>query len=184
MLKRRSTKNSSRRTAELTNLVSASIRPKVGSTRLAADQDLRALGLQMLPTARPIQFGSPSSSSITSSQGSGGLLSNLLSSGSSSVVSGLIGGGLFGFLGKSLVAGLGGLFAPSKQEFEPLSRFSLPESQNIAVDVAQSRIFDRPAAAARLNVSRGYSDRNTEILRTVKQALLTSNQLNDIISEL
>lgn len=184
MSKRKSTKSGASRASDLTNLVSASIRISKTSTKLAANRELTSLGLQVNPQARSIQFGSPSSSGTTARQGSNGLLSGLLKSNSSSAISGLIGGGLFGFLGKSLVSGLGDLFGSSTSELDPLVRFELPESQNSTVDVGANRPSGQTTATPQVVAGRSYSDRNALIIRTVKQALLTSSQLNDIISEI
>ena len=110
MSKRKNIRSGSSRASELTSLVSASIKSSKTSTKLAANRELNSLGLQVAPLARSIQFGSPSSSG-SSGQGSSGLLSGLLTHNSTGTISGLIGGGLFGFLGITFGGWIGYLIA-------------------------------------------------------------------------
>ena len=152
---------------------------------ISADRELKRLGSQVGFEAKPIEFGSPSNAGGSSQKSSGGLLSQLLTRQSSSVISGLVGGGLFGLVGHSLFSGIGSLFGGAKQLDDPLERFSLPDSQNRTLDVAMSQAKQVQQASGNTNANgQGYSDRNAEIVRVVKQALLTSSQLNDIISEI
>lgn len=183
MPKRKITRSNRTRSSALTNLVSASINASKKTSALAANRELQALSLQATSSARSLQFGSPSSAGTTSGP-SNGLLSGLLSRGANSAVSGLVGGGVFGLLGKSIVSGLSDLFGSSSNESVPLTRFALPESQNITVDVSQTRASAGRGFSNGSSFSRGYKGPNSDVISAMKQALLTSSELSDIISEI
>jgi hypothetical protein len=146
------------------------------------------------PKEQSIQFGHPSSTSTgTSTQNSGsawkGLLTNALSGGASSALSS------FGGVG-SLISGLAGLFAgSSKPQLPPLTLFTLPSSQEqtsyVHTDaVKTSAASTGPAyTTASVNPSGAQSSATSvtdgaAIAAAVKNALLTSNTLRDVITEL
>ena len=165
------------------SLISAAKVSGKTSGSISMDRELRRLGVQIASEAKPIHFGTPSRTAGSSQKSSGGLLSQLLRKTSSQGVSGLVGSGLLGVFGKSLISGVGSLVGGSAVEMPAVNRFSLPDSQNRTIDIGSSRSL-RATETTTSPSNQTYSDRNAEIVRVVKQALLTSSQLNDVISEI
>ena len=133
----------------------------------------------------------------------------LLKSSLSSGASGALGGGVLQALGGlgGIVSGIAGLFAGSKKTLQPLTAFQLPSSKNLTRGVGGRAGTAQPvttfggatkAAAANPVYSNiqnslktsgisgaGSSQyQNQQIAQAVKQALLTSSSLNDVIAEI
>ena len=146
-----------------------------------------------------LSFGKPSSSSTSTSSGIswGNLLSQSASSG---VASAFTGGGLgsIGGLG-GLISGIANLFGGSSSSTPPpLTLFTLPNSINQTFDVNSSTTSAQPGASASNspvyttpgvvnNTSHAVSvaTMNTAgVAQAVKNALLTSSSLGDVIAEI
>ncbi|HLH01676.1 MAG TPA: hypothetical protein VKX25_02820 [Bryobacteraceae bacterium] len=136
-----------------------------------------------------IKFGSPSDNRTTTSSTSnnwGRLLSQAARGGISSVFGG--GGGILGAIGGlgGILSGIFSLFGSGKKSPPPLSLFQLPSSQAQTVYLAPhaqsgpapSHIYGTSAAQPTLQYH------SAEVAQAVKQALLTSSSLNDVIAEL
>jgi len=154
----------------------------------------------MLPTS--IQFGSPSSTRTSLSSTTGTGWSKLLTQTASGGLASALGGGLgsIGGLG-SLVSGIVGLFGGgSKSSLPPLERFQLSASQTETVYVSSKTISGQDAAMGQTAAKNGVgiygsgggqastaanpSYDTGQIAQAVKQALLNSSSLNDIIAEI
>lgn len=159
-------------------------------------------------TPRGITFGTPSSSS-TKSTSSGSEWSNLFKQATSSGVSSVFSGtfGSIGGLG-SLISGLVGLFGSGgKSTPPPLVRFQLPDSQQQTVyvnternAVYQGSVVENTGASSSnsgIYASSGVTtntqsasnpqwiqDHSSQIAQAVKNAILNSNSLNDVIAEI
>ncbi|MBV9157703.1 MAG: hypothetical protein JO097_15675 [Acidobacteriaceae bacterium] len=182
---------------QLTNVRS----PKLGSP---GDSKASSIGAKDMPTS--INFGRPSGRSTSSSQ-SGSGWTNLLKESASGGVSGALGGGLesIGGLG-FLVSGLLNLFGGGngKKTPPPLIDFQLPASQEQTMYLSsRGNVAYQGAAEETPNPSTGYTgiytsparttppstvqvsqNRNAEIVQAVKNALLNSSSLNDVIAEI
>ena len=136
-----------------------------------------------------IKFGSPSNNRPQASS-TGSSWTKLVNRAARGGVSGAFGGG--GLLGA--VGGLGGilsgvihLFGSSKKTPPPLSLFQLPDAQDQTVYVGTHQTAQQTSAgvysttASQQPSMQYHSD---EIAQAVKQALLTSSSLNDVIAEL
>ncbi len=173
-----------------------------GSGKPPAPTDLKS---QSLSTAGKvtggIKFGSPSSNRTTASQGASEW-ANLLKQTASGGISSAFGGGLLSAIGGvgGLVSSIAGLFGGSKKTEAPLTLFQLPNSQAQTVFVSS-----KSAGSASLNTSSGgvsgssngsssttgqavqsqtFQNQSVEIAQAVKQALLNSSSLNDVIAEI
>ena len=152
------------------------------------DRSVKSLGLSELVTAKPIDFGQPSRSSR-----SGGGASSTRS------VTSLLENGLLSFVGGgfgigSLISGIEGLFGEREKPEPDLVRFALPDSQNRSMSIGQGRdaeISGKPGSSASSNGSpsassmdsQWFMDHSADIAKAVKDAMLHSNSLNDVISE-
>lgn len=169
---------------------------------LGRSSETRATGLndRILPTS--IQFGSPSSTRTTSSTTTGTGWSKLLTQTASGGLASALGGGLgsIGGLG-SLVSGIVGLFSGgSKSSLPALERFQLSASQAETVYVSSKTISGQDAAMSQTTSKNGGGIYGSgggqtskasnpsydagQIAQAVKQALLNSSSLNDIIAEI
>jgi hypothetical protein len=155
-----------------------------------AARDLNRLRVGAQKTsARALSFGSPSDkgnrSSSTTSNGTN--WSRLLGSTSSRGISDLLsGGGLLtaglDYLSGGIASLLGGV---SQSESEPLTRFALPNTldQNISVNGAQMTGTANAPGVYAQSVQLSQASKSA-IVQTVKNAILTSSSLNDVIGEL
>ena len=166
------------------------------SLKIGASGDLTRLQVGSQSSAKPIQFGSPSDkgNKSSSSRKTGSTWTGLLDSVASGGISDLLGGG--GFLSAGLdylSSGIASIFGGNTQTVpEPLTRFALPngQDQTIYFDARQSG----SQASASSSVVSGIYDSSqssrlnqaskAEIIQTIKNALLTSSSLNDVIGEL
>ncbi len=167
--------------------------------------DIRASTISGSTEAKGIQFGGPSStrSSSTSTQsGWSKLLTQVATNGAASAFGSALGsiGGL-----SSLISGIFHLFGggSSKATLPPLVRFQLPTSQTETAYIgAQSRTVLQGAATEQsirsstqpiyapaethktANTSSSVTYDTAAITQAVKQALLNSSSLNDVIAEI
>jgi hypothetical protein len=167
----------------MTHLIGSSLAPSAvgGQTgsqlRVGTDGALKSLGFNSKDVATGIQFGSPSSSRVPSASGSNEwnkLLKQTISSG----VAGAGGGGAFGLLGSvtgvgGLISGFLSLFGGGKSAPPPLTTFQLPQTQQQSISIGSSG----QSGTALIYQS-------TQIAQAVKQALLNSSSLNDVIAEI
>jgi hypothetical protein len=165
------------------------------SLKVGTSGDLTRLQVGSLSRAKAIQFGSPSDSGKknSSSNKTGSTWTGLLESFSTGGISDLLGGG--GFLSSGLdylSSGLQSIFGGNTQSApEPLSRFAPPDFQDQTIYVNAPPTAH--GAASSTVVSGAYADSQpsqlnqasrAEIVQTIKNALLTSSSLNDVIGEL
>lgn len=165
--------------------------------------DTKASGINGSVEAKSIQFGSPSStkaSSTTTGSGWGTLLNQFASGGAANILGNSLGS--VGGLG-SLVSGIVNLFGGSKQAPPALVRFQLPASQTETAYIgSQSRSVLQGAASEQSirsttqpiyassgtpkssNTSPAVTYDTAAISQAVKQALLNSSSLNDVIAEI
>ena len=160
-----------------------------------AMQDLQKLAMGTRSIDHAINFGKPSSfSSAGTPKSTGsdwtGLVQKTITSGASQI----LGGGLLGSGFSSAFSALFHLFGGGTQVHTPaLDRFSLPAIEQRTIDVARkipgsqptvgdsSQLMTQSSIQAE-NVSGGIQQ--ALIVKTVRNALLTSSSLNDIIGEL
>jgi len=158
---------------------------------------------QSLSTAGDVKagmnFGSPSSNRMASSQGTSEW-ANLLRQTASGGISSAFGGGLLSAIGGlgGLVSSIAGLFGGSKKTLAPLTLFQLPNSQTNTVFVSTKAAgtasvnTDSGGASGPLQTSsteeagqgQSFQYQSSEIAQAVKQALLNSSSLNDVIAEI
>lgn len=137
--------------------------------------------------AKSVEFGTPSNDRVKTASHTawGSLINRSLHGG----IAGLFGGGgVLSAIGglRNVISSALHLFGSQKKTPPPLSLFKLPDSQaetiytntRSASPQSQNTIYS-PATAQPTAVYH-----NAEIAQAVKQALLTSNSLSDVISEL
>jgi hypothetical protein len=159
---------------------------------------MKSLSLSAKPIGTALAFGKPSSAG-TSSTSSSSVLTGLLKQTASGGIASALGGGLSGLLGLgSLISGFISLFGGGKSALPPLVQFQEPAAQNVVSDVSSRGGASLPAAASNVNVSNSgttntsggqqtnstYQYQSTQIAQAVKQALLNSSSLNDVIAEI
>ena len=176
------------------------------TAKISAATDLKKLSSGSAPAPKGVQFGSPSNVGVKShsSAGVSNEWTNLVKTASGGAAS-LIGGGFLESGINSLISGITSLFDGGDSKSEtPLARFALPESQQQTMYVtskglsatAPSEVVSLTAsnAAGPQSVRAGGVYQNTplqgplyrqsEIVQAVKNALLTSCSLNDVIAEI
>lgn len=176
------------------------------SSALGRLSDIKASGVNGSVEAKGIQFGSPSSSrssSTTTASGWSNLLKQVASGGGAASA---LGGGLGSIAGiGSLISGVLHLFGggSSSQTLPALVRFQLPASETETAYIgSQSRSVLQGAASEqsiRSTTQPVYAPSGTQnsagttspvtydstaITQAVKQALLNSSSLNDVIAEI
>ncbi len=174
------------------NLLNAGKGRGQGSSKLNPLRDLKQLSTAGQVSVHPISFGKAhTSSNVKASSGSGFSVANLLGKAGSGSVTKLLGGGLLSFGMSSLFSAVSDLFGGSHAAPAPLQEFSLPDSQ-------QQTLYSTSGGLSNTNVSSGslsqgshgvYNSRTRSadqaaIVNAVKNALLTSSSLNDVIGEL
>jgi hypothetical protein len=188
-----------------TNLVnsllpSSSPSGSASQLRPGADTGLRTLSFTSKDVATGIQFGSPSSSRVgTTGPSAWSTLLKQTASGSAGSVLG--GGGLsvVGTLGGigGLISGLSNLFG-GKSTPPPLVEFQLPQVQAETMYVGGngSSSYQNLTATSNAKSSSGtytvpvrantqnLTYQSSQIAQAVKQAILSSNSLNDVIAEI
>lgn len=176
------------------------------SSLSATSLGLKTLSEGSTEKLQSIQFGKPSSNN-TSSTPSSNLLTGLLSQTASGGLASALTGGLSSFAGLGgLISGIAGLFGgSSKAAPPPLALFSLPNSiqQTAYVGSNQTTVYagdsvDQTVKSATTsavyttggvvnNTGRSAPPATTDgssIAQAVKNALLTSNSLSDVIAEI
>lgn len=166
--------------------------------------DIKASTIGGSTEAKGIQFGNPSSARSTSTStqsGWGKLLTQVATNGAASAFGSALGS--VGGLG-SLISGIFHLFGggSSKATLPPLVRFQLPASQTETAYIgAQSRTVLQgaateqsiksstqpiyaPANTPKTPTSSGVTYDTAAITQAIKQALLNSSSLNDVIAEI
>jgi len=180
------------------NAASESTSGSGSATRVPSLGETKGLSIGAKDAPTGIQFGSPSNNR-TAKSGSSSLSANLLAQaasggGISSVLGGF--GGIAGLGG--LVSGLVSLFGgSSKSTPPPLVEFSLPDSQQETVyvsskgsttmqgtDVESSTSSAGQNQAGATASSQAAQHQSSQIVQTVKNALLNSSSLNDVIAEI
>jgi hypothetical protein len=175
--------------------VTNSSQPNVRMRAIHPATDLQKLSLNARVMPESIQFGSPSNSGSSSSGSTtANEWSNLLKKTASGGISNLLGGGAIRLGIDSLVSSLGNLFSgDNDQASVPVSRFALPSSQQQTIYLSSPSTGVRSGTGTTMTAD-GYGQvtnkgqfaqvQNTQIVQAVKNALLTSSSLNDVISEL
>ncbi len=175
--------------------------PKIGNP---GDIKASSMGAKDIPSS--IQFGRPSSTrTSTSSSGSG--WTNLLKQTASGGIASALGGGLGSIGGVGvLVSGILNLFGggSSKNTPPPLVEFQLPASQEQTAylsskgntvyhgsaeessirPTAGTSIYAGPNAGSPSYGAQNPQYRNADVVQAVKNALLNSSSLNDVIAEI
>ncbi|HEY7306506.1 MAG TPA: hypothetical protein VH601_20440 [Bryobacteraceae bacterium] len=188
----------------VTNLVVPLADRSLSSTStLTRLTDMKTSDISGTPLPKSIQFGTPSSTKTTTSSSNGNSWSKLLTQTASGGLASALGNG-FGSIGGlgSVVSGLVHLFGGgSKPETSPLARFQLPNSKTQTVYIGSQRTSVLQGAAFEQSIKTDsqpiYSSTGAHmsappsqhvdaatIVQTVKQALLSSCSLNDVISEI
>jgi hypothetical protein len=158
---------------------------------------VRSLPLSETTTAKIINFGSPSSRRTTSSQTTSEW-ANLLKQTASGGLSSALGGGVLSAIGGlgGLVSSFAGLFSTRKKTEAPLTLFSLPDSQSETVFATSTQTPTTPETARSAGIYASSSSsshvvygqspatQTAQIAEAVKQALLNSSSLNDVIAEI
>ena len=172
-----------------------------GSAKPATSHDAKSLSLSSSGTTRSgLRFGAPSSNRSAATQNPSewtNLLKQTASGGLASAFGG--GGGLLSAVSGvgGLVSSIVGLFGGSHKTAAPLSLFALPNSQNreVSAKVAQggTQVMGQQGGAygTQSTVSpssepnhQPYQFQSAQIAQAVKQALLNSSSLNDVIAEI
>lgn len=150
------------------------------------------------PNSAGINFGLPSSrkSLLQTSSGTNWteLASRVASGGTTSAFSGNSGSGALSKLGLGpLISGIAGLFGGSKTKTLPaLQLFQLPNAVNQTVHLnnsaAQRGSSGSNGSTIHVHVqamdSQSFMNRSGDIAKAVKNAMLNSHSLNDVVSEL
>lgn len=178
---------------------------------VSTSEERKPMSFSSRDTPEGIKFGSPSNpySGSTSSSAFTTLLKQTASGGVASALGGGFGFGSIGGLG-SLLTGIMSLFGSgSKKTLPPLVEFQLPSSQEQTVYVSSkgSTLYQGTAAQSETVATHSggsgiYSngeqlqtsasahnvewiqDQSTQIAQAVKNALLNSSSLNDVIADI
>ena len=173
--------------------------PSAGSFRPGRLRDVSLSSLTGKITSSGLRFGGPSSSA-TASSGTGSQWTNLLKQTAKSGVSSALGGGLKDIGGiASIVSGFIGLFSGGKSTPPPLVHFEAPASQNQAAFVgsatgpakwSESGTTGHGTSPKGVYASgqepnvQSLQYQSAQIAQAVKQALLNSSSLSDVIAEI
>lgn len=191
--------------ASLSRLLSPSKPPQgitaksaIGSSKPPVSTDLKSQSLSTAGNAKAgIKFGSPSSNKAPSSQGTSEW-ANLLEQTASGGISSAFGGGLLSAIGGlgGLVSSFAGLFGGPQKTQAPLTLFQLPNSQahtvfvsskatgNASIETNSGGVSGSSNVSSTTGQSQSLQNQSAEIAQAVKQALLNSSSLNDVIAEI
>jgi hypothetical protein len=146
------------------------------------DSSVSKLGGFSNGASQPINFGKASRAATRNPQTTS-MWSNLLSSTTSGGLAGTLSGAA-GFSGgiSSLISGLASLLGGGKTAPPALVAYQLPTSQQQTISTGSSvstpGIYGGPASTT------PFQNQGGQVVQTVKQALLNSSSLNDVITEL
>ncbi len=161
------------------------------SLKVGTLSDLTRLSIGEQTSAKPMQFGSPSQKGTASTRKGASSWTDLLGSVSTGGISDFLGGGGLVSAGLDYLSnGIESFFgAGTDSSAEALNRFVLPDSQqqSIYVNNLQTNNSSSTSLSGAYNNSQSskFSQASkAEIVQTVKNALLTSSTLNDVIGEL
>ena len=165
----------------------------VRSAKPGTQKDSRALSLGSQVSHKGIQFGSPSSKTSGSSQGKTEW-SSLLKQTTSGGLASAFGGGLLDFAGGigGLIGSITHLFGGGAKEAAPLVQYQLPSTRDQSVSFASQSSVGKSASTGAIYGStqpvkssvQTSPAQTQQITQAVKQALLTSSSLNDVIAEI
>jgi hypothetical protein len=168
---------------KLPGLPSAPSTPKVSATTTALrDSTVSRVGGLNNGASQPINFGNASRAATRNPQTSSTwskLLSSTTSGGLANTLSGVAGfsGGI-----SSLISGLTNLFGGARTAPPALVAYQLPTSQQQTISTGSSvttpGVYGGPAS------TNPFQSQGGQIVQTVKQALLNSSSLNDVIAGL
>ena len=132
--------------------------------------------------SQPINFGR-ASRAATRNPKTTSTLSSLLSGGSSGGLGGTISqaAGFSGGIG-SLISGLTSLFGGGKTAPPALVAYQLPGSQSQTISTGST--VSTPGVYGGPSTGTPFENHSGQIVQSVKQALLNSSSLNDVIAEL
>ena len=157
------------------------------TTKISAATDLKRLSSSSTSMLKGIEFGSPSNAGLKSrpSTAAGNEWTSLVKAASGGVAS-LIGGNFLESGINSLISGLTNLFGDSRKSEPPLVRFTLPDSQQQTMYVTSGGLSASGnfQGASQNTPPQGPVYKQSEIVQAVKNALLTSSSLNDVIAEI
>ncbi len=168
-----------------TSLISSSLfspAPTQTRTELSpgAESSFTALTFSTKNAVTGIQFGSPSSARVTATSSSGSWTTVLKQTLSGSVNGAGHSGGLGLVAGVTgiggLISSLSHLFSGGKSAPPPLTEFQLPETQQQVISIGGAGSPNLAGA--------NLTYQSTQIAQAVKQALLNSSSLNDVIAEI
>ena len=157
--------------------------------KAGTSHDMRALSFGTHTIPKEIQFGRPSNSR-TSSSSSSNPVASLLKQTVSGGIANAVTGGLGGIAGiGGIVSGILGLFGGhSTNTLPPLVRFQLPRSQQQTVYVSSGGRVTYSGDAVEQQSSSvqepSLQYQSSQIAQAVKNALLNSSSLNDVIAEI
>lgn len=181
------------------SLTSLESTPAAGTFRAGRSRDATFSSLTGKINATGLRFGGSSSSGTTTSA-TGSQWTNLLKQTARGGISSALGGGLKDIGGiASIVSGFIGLFGGGKSAPPPLVHFEAPASQNqtafVGTTTAPAKWADNGTLAHGSSSTGIYASgqepnvqslqyQSAQIAQAVKQALLNSSSLNDVIAEI
>ncbi len=169
-----------------------------GSSKPPARLDSKSQSLSTAGNVKAgMKFGSPSSNRVAPSQGTSEW-ANLLKQTASGGISSAFGGGLMSAIGGlgGLVSSFAGLFGGSKKTLAPLTLFQLPSSrthtvfvsskatENASLNTNSGEVSGSSNSSSTTGQGQSFQNQSAEIAQAVKQALLNSSSLNDVIAEI
>lgn len=174
--------------------------PAAGTSRPGRLRDVTLSSLTGKISTNGLRFSGSSSAGATTSSGAGSQWTNLLKQTARGGIASALGGGLKDIGGiASIVSGFIHLFGGGKSAPPPLVHFEAPASQNQTVFVGSATAPGKWAdsgASSHSTSSKGiYASgqepnlqslqyQSAQIAQAVKQALLHSSSLNDVIAEI
>ena len=173
--------------------------PAAGSFKPGRLRDAALSSLTVKTNASGLRFGGSASSSTTTSSGTGSQWTNLLKQTARGGISSALGGGFKDIGGiASIVSGFMGLFGGGKSTPPPLVHFEAPDSQNQTAFIGSSTgpaNWSESGTSAHTSSKGIYASgqesnvqslqyQSAQIAQAVKQALLNSSSLNDVIAEI
>ena len=174
------------------------LRPSAGT------EETRTSSMSATENPTGINFGKPASSGSTSAA-SGSTWTGLLKQAASGGAASLLGGGISSIFGLGdVISGIASLFGGGKSTPPPLVQFTLPSSQvetayvstkGAATYQGAPTLSQKPPTVSVGGYSGGATKpqnppsqspayQNAQIVQAVKNALLNSSSLNDVIAEI